>query len=245
MTLPVYLDPDLEDGTHIVIVGDEAHHAHVKRTAVGDRVDVVDGRGVRVTIEVAEAAPDRLAGTVVERVVDPATTHPITLVQALAKGGRDESAVESAVEVGVLQVIPWQADRSIARWSGPRAEKGTAKWRQIARAAMKQSRQSYLPAVADPVTSRQLAELVRQATRDGGRVFVCHESARSGLAGATIAPGPVWIIVGPEGGISDDELSALVEAGGEPVLLGPSVLRSGTAGTAAAVVIQTMTGQWR
>lgn len=246
MTLPVYLDPDLPSGDDIVLVGDEAHHAHVRRTREGELVEIVDGRGARATIRVTDASPQALRGTVISRVTDPAPANPITLVQALAKGGRDEAAVESAVEVGVAGVVPWQADRSIVRWSGPKAEKGAAKWRSTALAAMKQSRQSRLADVSECVTTAALVERVRDLVDVGGRAFVCHESADVPLASRTIdRPGPLWVIVGPEGGISGDELAALQEAGGESVLLGRSVLRSGTAGTAAAVVLQVTGGYWR
>ena len=246
MTLPVYLDQDLAEGPQAVLAGEEAHHAHVKRTAVGEHIDIVDGRGTRVTVEVIEAGQKSLTGTVLSRTVDPAPAHPITLVQALAKGGRDEAAVESAVEVGVLGIVPWQADRSIVRWAGPKAAKGTAKWQQVAAGAMKQSRQSHLPHVSDVVTTKMLAEKVRETVAAGGRIFICHETATEPLAGKEIgSPGPIWIIVGPEGGVSAAELEMLVEAGGEPVLLGRSVLRSGTAGTAAATVLQVTTGYWR
>ena len=246
MTLPVYLDQDLGEDTQIILAGDEAHHAHVKRTVAGDRIDVVDGRGTRATVEVTEAGPKSLTGTVVERVAEPLPANPITLVQALAKGGRDESASEAAVELGVLSIVPWQADRSIVRWSGPQAAKGAAKWRQVAAGAMKQSRQTYLPTVSDVVSSRELAGRVRECAAAGGRIFICHETADVPLAGIDIsAPGQVWVIVGPEGGISSEELDELVAAGGEPVLLGRSVLRSGTAGMAAVTVLQVTTGFWR
>ncbi|MGO1472211.1 MAG: 16S rRNA (uracil(1498)-N(3))-methyltransferase [Flaviflexus sp.] len=249
MTLPVYLDEGLRGKPHhlgdtLVLEGDEAKHAHVKRTEIGERIDVVDGGGLRVTVRVTQSSPALLSGTVVESVVEAEPVSRLTLVQALAKGGRDESAIESAVEIGVLGIVPWQADRSIVRWSGPKADKGVAKWQQVARAAMKQSRQAFLPKVSSVATTKQLAERVRESTSSGTRIFICHESAETGLAGVDVARGPAWIIVGPEGGISEAELELLVSAGGEPVLLGPSVLRSGTAGAVAATVLQVRSGAW-
>lgn len=248
MTLPVYFDPDVGEaaGSSIELAGAEAHHAHVKRTRPGDHIDIVNGRGTRVTVEVTSITPALVRGTVIARTDDDTPPNPITLVQALAKGGRDEAAIESAVEVGVLGIVPWQADRSIVRWSGPKAVKGRDKWQQVALAAMKQSRQAHLPSVAEPVTTVGLAGMVRAAVAAGGRVFICHETASEPLSARAIdGSGPLWIIVGPEGGISDPELSALVDAGGEPVLLGRSVLRSGTAGTVAATVLQVTSGHWR
>ena len=249
MTNQVYYGPHLDDvaqGSHIELTGEEARHAHVKRTDIGELIDVVNGRGLRATIEVTSVTSSSLTGTAVEVVEEAPSLYPMTLVQALAKGGRDESAVEAAIEVGVQGIVPWQADRSIVKWAGPKAAKGVTKWEQVALAAMKQSRQAYLPTVSDVHTTKQLAQAIRSVVGGGGRVFICHEEATQRLAGIELTePGPVWIVVGPEGGMAPAEVDLLVEAGGELVLLGDTVLRSGTAGSVAATVVQVTSGAWR
>lgn len=147
MTLPVYVDPDLSAacvGETIRLDGDEARHAAtVRRTRVGERIDIVNGKGLRATITVTDVAKSSLVGTVEHVANDPAHNPQITLVQALAKGGRDEQAVETATEYGADAFIPWQAERSIVSWSDPaKARKGVGRWEATAQSAAKQSRRS-------------------------------------------------------------------------------------------------------
>jgi 16S rRNA (uracil1498-N3)-methyltransferase len=170
----------------------------------------------------------------------------VTLVQALAKGGRDEQAVEAAVELGVTAVMPWAADRAIVQWRGPKVDKSLAAWRALCLAAAKQSRRALVPEVDALVTTRQLAAAVGAATASGTRVLVLHEGATTPISGLSWADGrqPVWVVVGPEGGIADAELDALAAAGAEPVLLGPHVLRASSAGPAALAALAAVRGTW-
>lgn len=248
MSAPVFLADAAADaavGGTLELTGDEARHAiTVQRRREGERIDVVDGAGRRVGGAIV-AVGDRSLTIAVEDVShddDP----PLTLVQALAKGGRDEQAVESATELGATAIVPWAADRSIVQWRGPKVDKGLASWRSLALAAMKQSRRAVLPEVRPLVTSRELATLVREAVGRGERVLVLHEVATVPLTSLEWhdARVPVWLIVGPEGGISDGEIDALVAAGGEPVLLGPHVLRASSAGPAAIAALAATRGTW-
>ncbi|MFW7415672.1 16S rRNA (uracil(1498)-N(3))-methyltransferase [Demequina sp. SO4-18] len=248
MSAPVFLSDgaaDARPGGVIAVTGDEARHAvTVQRRAVGEAIEVVDGAGQRATGEIVEAGPDRMLVRVerVSRDDDPA----VVLVQALAKGGRDEQAVESSVELGATRIVPWAASRSIVQWRGPKADKARAKWQSLAAAATKQSRRALLPAVDPLVTTAELVRRVREAVADGDRVLVLHESATRGLATLTWdeSPGAVWLVVGPEGGISDDELAALADSGAEVVVLGPHVLRASTAGPAAMAALAVARGHW-
>jgi 16S rRNA (uracil1498-N3)-methyltransferase len=233
---PVYLAASLE-GDRVVLDGPEGHHAAtVKRTRVGEVLDLVDGRGGRCTGTVTSAAKDSLTVAVSARVQEPASEPRITLVQALAKGERGELAVELATEVGVDVVVPWRASRSVARWDGERGEKALSRWRATAREAAKQSRRAWFPTVLDPITTAQIPSLP-------GALLVLHESAEAPLSGVPIR-GDVVLVVGPEGGISDDELAQLVAAGGAAVRLGETVLRTSTAGAAAIAVVSARTGRW-
>ena len=115
MTAPVYVCDDLsdaEEGSTLVLDGAEAHHAAtVRRARAGERIDVVDGRGTRARCVVAEAGGARLALNVRERVREQAPRPRITLVQALAKAGRDLQAVETSTEYGASRFVHWAADR--------------------------------------------------------------------------------------------------------------------------------------
>ncbi len=248
MTAPVFIDPaagTVAVGDVLRVEGDEAHHAvTVQRRAVGEVLEVVDGAGTRVTGEVV-ATGDRLLELRVDAVsrdVDPEAT----LVQALAKNGRDEQAIESAVELGVTRIVPWASARAIVQWRGPKMAKGRSRWAALAAAAAKQSRRALVPPVEDLVATDALVQRVATAVSAGDRVLVLHEKADAPLAGlAWPDPAvPVWIVVGPEGGISDAEVEALAAAGGEPVLLGPHVLRASSAGPAALAALAVLRGHW-
>jgi 16S rRNA (uracil1498-N3)-methyltransferase len=214
----------------------------VRRVRVGEEVHLVDGRGTRASCTVVSVQHDVVELLVVRRSTEHQPTPRVVLVQALAKGERGELAVELATEVGVDEVVPWSAERCIVKWEGERGAKALRRWRSTAREAGKQSRRSWLPVVRDLHTTGQLLELVRSASA----AMVLHESASQPLAGMTMpTDGDVLLVVGPEGGITDDELAALTTAGGTPVRLGPSVLRTSTAGAAAVAVVSALTSRWQ
>ena len=245
MTAPLFVvDPGALDGLGVAdvvdLTGPEAHHAAaVVRLAVGEHVLVADRQGARVLTEVTEVARELVRLRVLERADEPESSLRLTLVQALAKDGRDEDAVEAATELGVDTVVPWQADRSIVRWKGPKVDKGQRKWANVVERAAKQSRRGRWPQVDGLVTSSALAQRCAGAT-----TFVLHEDATTPLATAPLPDsGEVLLVVGPEGGISPQELEAFVAAGATPVRLGAQVLRASTAGPAAIAVISAR-GRW-
>jgi 16S rRNA (uracil1498-N3)-methyltransferase len=160
-----------------------------------------------------------------------------TVVQALAKGGRDEQAVESMTEVGVDEVLGWPAERCVARWT----DRTSAKWAATARAAAKQSQRSWWPEVSGPATTAAVAVRCHGATL----AVVLHETASIRLADLLMpADGEIVVVVGPEGGISDRELDMFEAAGAVAVRLGDTVLRASTAGVAALAVLCAAT-RWR
>lgn len=262
MTRPVFLGEDLRPdpasvgvGDHVTLAGAEGRHAaSVRRIGAGEWVDVVDGAGLRLTCEVAGADKSSLSLVVREVLQEERPVPEIVLVQALAKGGRDEAAVEICTEIGIDRVIPWASQRAIVQWRGPKAEKGRAKWEGVARAAAKQSRRAYVPVVEDVKDSRELAAWVASLTDDAGVAFVCHEEATDSL-GAALAriqesrsdgdlPARIALIVGPEGGIGAEETAQLVDAGASTIGLGDNVLRSSTAGAVALTLIRAAAGKY-
>jgi 16S rRNA (uracil1498-N3)-methyltransferase len=231
-------------GAVVVLDGPEGRHAAtVRRIGVGECVDLSDGEGrvARCRVESTERDLLRLLVDSVETL--PAPSPAFVLVQALAKHGRDELAVETATEVGVDGIVPWQAERSVVVWRGDRGEKSRHKWVDTAKAAAKQSRRVRVPAVEPAVTTSQLVQRLRQPQVTA--VFVLHESAQRPLSSAQLPDrGEVLLLVGPEGGVSPQELDLLTEAGAQPVVLGREVLRSSTAGTAAIVALAVRSGRW-
>jgi 16S rRNA (uracil1498-N3)-methyltransferase len=223
MTLPLYLtDPGALAtavvGSRVDLTGPEARHAvTVRRTAVGDQVLVADGAGVLVTGAVLDASPQTL--TVVVESIDlmPEPSPRFVLVQALAKNDRDDQAIEAATELGVDEVIPWQADRSIVQWRGERGEKARRKWDQVLLAATKQSRRSRRPLLGEAVTTTQLAGRIAGAAA----AYLLLEHASEPLAGLTLpSAGEVFVIVGPEGGVTPRRGRAPPLSRGTPRALG-------------------------
>ena len=262
MTLPVFLGEDLAPALETLSVGESAtlsggegrHAASVRRIGAGEWVDIVDGRGLRATCEVSGADKSSLFLVVRELVQEEESCPEVVLVQALAKGGRDEAAVEICTEIGIDRVIPWASQRAIVQWKGAKADKGRAKWEGVARAAAKQSRRAYVPVVEAVMDSRELACWVASLTGEAGVAFVCHEEATD-LLGVALArmqdaseggalPARIALIVGPEGGIGTEETALLVDAGARMIGLGDNVLRSSTAGAVALTLIRAAAGRY-
>lgn len=229
-------------GDAVVLDGPEGRHAAtVKRTQPGERIRLADGVGRVVTGEVESVERDRLTmrASSVDDVAEPSPRF--VLVQALAKGDRDDQAIEAATEFGVDEVVPWQASRSIVQWRGDRGAKAWAKWDAVLVAATKQSRRPRRPVLAPAVTTAALAARIAA----GGAAYVLHEDADSPLATLTLpTTGDVLVVVGPEGGIAPEELSTLRAAGAFVVRLGDTVLRSSSAGPAALAVLSAA-ARWR
>ncbi|MFI5977051.1 16S rRNA (uracil(1498)-N(3))-methyltransferase [Streptomyces sp. NPDC051452] len=244
MTAPVFVVDQLDRiAAEFVLDGPEGRHAvSVKRLRPGEDVVLTDGRGrwAEGVVKAAEGK-DRLVVDLAPVHEEPAATPRITVVQALPKGDRGELAVETMTEVGVDAVVPWQASRCITQWKGERGLKALGKWRATAREAGKQSRRVRFPEVADAATTKQVAALLAGADF----AAVLHESGDARLATAELpAQGEIVLVVGPEGGVSPEELALFAQAGARPYVLGPTVLRTSTAGTAAAALLLGRTGRW-
>lgn len=233
-------------GAAFTLRGDEAHHAAtVKRVVPGEAIDVLDGRGHRLSCTVVDASPAAVVVTVDRTSFDPLPDTRIVLVQALAKGDRAELAVEAATELGVDAVLPWQADRSIVRWRAEKAVRGRAKWEFLVRSASKQSRRTRVPDVLDVLDSRNLAHWLDGVEHS----VVLHEEASESLAAywnraLGSSAGTLAVLVGPEGGISPQEVESFTNHGAVPVQLGTNVLRASTAGPAALAVLNQLSGRW-
>lgn len=246
MTHPTFLDPSvgpLAPGDEYTLSGAEARHAtQVRRIRVGERIDIVNGRGLRVGGDVTETGKQHLLLSVTEASQEDPPPVRLTLVQALGKGGRDEAAIEAATEVGVDGIIAWESDRSVSQWRGEKATKGVARWEAIIASAMKQSRRAFLPPVLGFAKGAGLLDLIPE----GAHVLVLHESAETPLSGVDLPEsGDVVIVVGPEGGLTPGEVDLLIHGpGARAVLLGPEVVRTSTAGPAGLAVLNARLGRW-
>ncbi|MFX4291157.1 16S rRNA (uracil(1498)-N(3))-methyltransferase [Streptomyces bohaiensis] len=246
MTAPVFCHSEVARavaGACLTLDGPEGRHAvSVKRLRPGEGLVLTDGAGSGAAATVVETSgKDRLLAEVREPLREPVPDPWLTVVQALPKGDRGEVAVETMTETGVDAVVPWAAARCVTRWREERGAKALAKWRSTAREAGKQARRLRFPEIADPVTTRQLAVAVAAADL----AVVLHEEGDVPLADCALpAAGRILVVVGPEGGVAPEELAELTAAGAVPRRLGRSVLRTSTAGTAAAAVLLARTGRW-
>lgn len=247
MTAPVFVVDAVPTGPEFVLDGPEGRHAvSVKRLRPGEDVVLTDGRGhwSEGVVKAAEGKDRLVVAELHEVHEEPEPTPRITVVQALPKGDRGELAVETMTETGVDEIVPWSASRCITQWKGDRALKALAKWRATAREAGKQSRRVRFPQVADAMTTRQVAALL--TTADFAAVL--HEDRAhpsEPLATAELpASGSIVLVVGPEGGVSPEELEVFAQSGARAYRLGRSVLRTSTAGTAATALLLGRTGRW-
>lgn len=230
-------------GLAVTLGGSEGKHAvNVRRMRVGEGIQLSDGKGLRVRGTVSALGNNSLTVAIDSVIRETEPTVGLTIIQALAKGDRDELSIQAATELGCWGVIPWQADRSISKWEGPKIAKSVDRWQTIVAEAAKQSLRVFEPKVAQPISSKQL----NASVGDFDLVLVLDPTAEVGLGSFEISPAQksVAIVVGPEGGISDSELSALEQAGAKRVHLGEPILRTSTAGVAAIAVIQAKLGLW-
>ncbi|HEX3716018.1 MAG TPA: 16S rRNA (uracil(1498)-N(3))-methyltransferase [Trebonia sp.] len=240
---PVFLvAPGALTGPAIRLTGPEGHHAAaVRRLRPGERADVSDGAGTLAEGTVTEVTKDSVTlGLRAVHTVPPPQPR-LAVAQALPKGDRGELAVELMTEIGVDTVIPWSAARSITRWQADRGSKALAKWRATAREAAKQSRRPWLPEITDLATTKDLTE--RAAT--AALAVILEADAPAKLHELPLPEkGEFLLLVGPEGGITPEERAALKDAGAQEARLGPTVLRTSTAGAAAAAILLTRTARW-
>lgn len=227
-------------GERITVSGAEARHAvAVSRLAVGESISVGNGTGLVVTGMIVTADPAEFAVEVATVSHTPPNSPAIWLAQALAKGDRDEYAVQQATELGVDGVIPWSAQRSIVKWEGNKVAKGHQRWSAIVREATKQSLRPWIPEVGDLASTSVLSALAAET-----RMIVLDPTAEQALSALEPDARDIVLVVGPEGGVSGAELAQLIAAGASAWRLGSPVLRTSTAGPAAIAVLNTRLGRW-
>ena len=243
MTAPVFLADGADlAGDVIVLAGPEGRHAAtVRRIRPGERADVTDGKGLLAECIVAAAGGSQVELRVQARREVPAPDPRIAVVQAIPKGERADLAVETMTEVGVDVIVPWNAERCVARWPADRAAKSLGRWRSAARAASKQARRARVPEVTGAASSAEVAARLA----DAAFAIVLEPGAAAAASRLAVpASGDIILVVGPEGGISPAEMAAFTRAGAVPARLGESVLRTSTAGAVAAAVLMAATGRW-
>lgn len=239
--LPLFIVENIPDRGDVVIEGDEAHHAgSVVRVKVGERISVTNGKGRRAEVEILDINKKNIGCRIIDVIdeVRPRTT--LTVIQALTKGDRARETIELLTEGGADLIIPWAASRSIGQWKEDKDS--LSKWRSWTKEAAKQSRRAFVPEVLDIHSTSQ----IRERIEDSEFTLLLHEDGVNRFSevvgGKT--PKEINLIIGPEGGISDDELATFEKAGAKSVLMGKPVFRSAHAGVAALAAVQSGFGIW-
>ncbi len=237
--LSLFFVDQLSSGTTQELGGDEGHHAvAVMRLGIGEQIKIADGAGNWVSGTITEVNKKSLKIDVAQRGSAQAGKPELIVVQAVTKSDRTKEMLELLTVGGADQIIPWQAERCISKWQKDSAQK----WESAIKEAAKQSRRVKLPVLGDEVTTNQLIKLFQPADK----VVILHESASIGISQLNLSNefARIIIIIGPEGGISDAEISQLEVAGAVTARMGELVLRSAHAGFAALSAIQSSIGRW-
>ena len=237
-----YLLENLETtqvGAIVTLDGSEGRHAStVSRVRVGERLAIGNGRGLMLGAEVLSSSKDTVELSVTSVELTEHESPAIVLVQGLAKTDRDERAVEACTELGISAVIPWAADRSVSKWEGPKVDKGVARWAAIVREATKQSIRPFLPEVGPHLKSSQLGTALQ-----GMNVLVLDPTGEESLSEVKLDGRDIALVVGPEGGISEHEITRFKEEGAHIVKMGTNILRTSTAGPAALAILNAKLGR--
>ena len=231
----------LEAGVPARLLDEEARHAAtVGRLGVREDILVGDGVGTLATARATAVGPKEVVLEVLETTVHARPQPEVWLVQALAKGDRDELAIQTCTELGVDRIIPWQAARSVSVWKGDKVAKGVARWQKIATEASKQSLRPWIPTVDPVMTTKEIATL-----GSDHQLLLLEPGARDALSAYIPARTPhVLVMVGPEGGIEPSEKELLMSSGALDLRLGSTVLRTSSAGPAALALLNSSMGRW-
>jgi 16S rRNA (uracil1498-N3)-methyltransferase len=242
-----FVDPASLSAEEVTIEGSDARHLAVVRRAIpGDRIRISDGGGRVAEAELRDVGPSLVRAAVLSVTTVPAPSPPVHVYQALAKGEKVDGAIRALVEIGVDRIVVFESGRSVTRLDGPRAAAAAARWSKIALEAAKQSHRVWFPEVRGPLSLRDAIDQT-----GGGPGLVAHPAAprrlTDALAGLSGEPAPaarpIWVVVGPEGGLSDAEVDAFAAAGGLPVSLGDQILRTETASLVVPALVMNRLGR--
>ena len=237
--LTLFFSDQISTGQRQVLESDEAHHAiKVLRLNTGEVIKISDGVGNWVSGPIVEIAKKELYVSITERGQIQAAKPELVLVQAITKSDRNKEMLELAVEAGVDRIIPWQSERSISKWQSDSEQK----WQLGIKQSCKQARQVKLPQLMQVMSTSEVIKSIGEC----GFGIVFHEEASTKFSELTIpnSQSSVYLVIGPEGGISEQELLSFQNNGSKVVRLGDTVLRSAHAGFAALSAVQTKLGRW-
>ena len=242
MAEPLFYAEHLADpGVTLTLTGDEARHAVAsRRLQAGETFWLFDGRGglARATLLHITARGRALDLRIEERHAEPPPKPAIHLACALPKGDRQGTLIDMATQLGMTEFTPLACERSVVRPGANSAER----WRRICLEACKQSRRSYLPILHASATPQEI--VAREAGR-ANTVWIAHPSAAAVAVSRAVeqnASADVTILVGPEGGFTEEEIERTTGAGARQIALGTAILRIETAAVALVAAFSLATG---
>jgi 16S rRNA (uracil1498-N3)-methyltransferase len=238
-----YCPPPLPDGNHFELPREAAHHAHrVLRLRANDPVQVFDGKGNAFDARIDEIGSKRVVLHELQTCITEADSPlRIALAQAMCSSEKMDWVVQKATELGAAEIQPVQTQRSVAKLTTERAEKRTAHWRSVAIAACEQCGRNVLPQIHAPQEfSAWMAEMRSMAATK----FILQPEGSTALHKQPSPQGSVILLIGPEGGFSEDEVKMAHLAGFVPIRLGKRILRTETAAMAGIAALQTLWGDF-
>lgn len=240
--LRFFVPPETLLADPVVITGDAHHHLrNVLRVKPGARVQLLDGSGNYCNTEIISVDTKQSTATVLGRGNKPQSGLKVALMQALPKGDKFDMVLQKGTELGVHRFQPILTEHAIPNLSPERMQKKVQRWQRIVSEAARQSRRYTLPEVAQP---QPLVEAL--AEQSSAFKLILWESGAVPIAQAMPSepPDEVRLLIGPEGGFSEREVTAATKAGYQAIHLGPRILRTETAGLAATPILQYLYGDW-
>jgi len=238
---PAYFIASTEELNQSIITleGDEAHHAiKVRRTELNEIILVTDTKGLVVEAKVVEIGPGKILKAEIINKKQHEIQNPIVCVaQAVAKGDRADLSIELLTEVGVDKIIPWQANRSVSKLEN-KTEKLIQKWQSIARESTKQARRSFMPEILNLVNSK---DLVDEFQNFENIIVLDPDSSVNFTDAIKNNSKRILLVIGPEGGIDENEMTLFKNANVVFASLGESILRTSSAGAISAAILLAQT----
>ena len=233
----VHVSEPLTPGHRHTIEGDAANHImRVLRLRPGDPLALFDGRGgehaARVEAFLKDAVIVEVGGHSATAVESPLS---LTLAQGVSRGERMDWVVQKATELGVAGIVPVLTERTVVRLDAKHSERKLLHWRGIAVAACEQSGRTRIPDIVPP---RELHEFLRQSNQAPAVRLLLSPSGTLHIDEVRLSDGGMIVLIGPEGGLTEAEQRAALDAGFQAVRLGPRVLRTETAAVAALTLLQ-------
>jgi 16S rRNA (uracil1498-N3)-methyltransferase len=232
---------------HVLSLSESAatHATKALRLNIGDHIILFNGDGFDYACELISIAKNKVLARVLgSTAVQNESPLNITLIQAISSGDRMDFTIQKAVELGVKHILPVTSQRSVVKLTAERAAKRTEHWQNIAISACEQSGRAYVPTVNAPLNFSQLFLYLNKTAPENACNITLSPEAKCNLRALNKPAGPIFLLIGAEGGLTVEEIGLSNNYGFQSVLLGPRILRTETAALTAITAMQTLWGDF-